>query len=82
VAGDRSPALVVDAAVAEHLEVLRLARLGSGWVVEAVGHAHAVQRHLLDAVDERRLGQTGCVEDGCGDVDDVVELGCAPRRVP
>ena len=50
VTGDRGPALVVDAAVAEHLEVLRLAPLGRGRVVEAVAHAHALDRLLLDAV--------------------------------
>ena len=61
VPSDRGPTLVVDAAVAEHLEVLRLASLGRIRVVEAVGHAHAVQRHLLDAVHERRLRQPGRV---------------------
>ena len=48
------PALVVDAAVAEHLEVLRLAALGRRRVVEGGRHRDAVQRHLLDAVHERR----------------------------
>ena len=75
VAGDRGPALVVDAAVAEHLEVLRLAALRRVGVVERVGHRDAVQRHLLDAVDEGRLRQPGGVEHGRGDVDHVVELG-------
>ena len=65
---------MVDAAVAEHLEVLRLAAFGSVDVVERVRHADAVQRHLLDAVDERRLGQPGDVEHRRGDVDDVMEL--------
>ena len=73
-ARDGRPALVVDAAIAEHLEVLCLARLGSVGVVERVGHADAVQRHLLDAVHERRLGEAGYVEDGRRDVDDVMEL--------
>jgi hypothetical protein len=48
---------VVDAPVAEHLEVLGLAPLGRIGVVEAVGHAGAVQWLLLHAVDHRRLGQ-------------------------
>ena len=55
---DRRPALVVDAAVAEHLEVLRLVPLGRLGVVERVRHADAFDRPLLDAVDEERLGQT------------------------
>ena len=72
--GDRGPALVVDAAVAEHLEVLRLAPLVRVGVVERVGHRRAVQRHLLDPVDERRLRQAGRVEHGRRHVDHVVEL--------
>ena len=50
----RSPPLVVDAAVAEHLEVLGRAAFGRIRVVERVGHRDAVERHLLDAVDGRR----------------------------
>ena len=74
VLGDRGPALVVDPAVADHLEVLRRARVRCVGVVEAVGHAHAVQRHLLLAVDEVGLREPGDIEHGRGDVDDVVEL--------
>ena len=57
VLGDRRPAAVVDAAVAEDLEVLRLVALGGGRVVEAVGHARALHRRLGDAVDQGRLRQ-------------------------
>ena len=46
VLGHRAPALVVDAAVAEHLEVLRLVPLGRLGVVEAVQHARALVRAL------------------------------------
>ena len=74
VTGRRGPALVVDAAVDEHLEVLGLAVLGRLGVGEARQHALAVQRHLLDAVDEGRVRQAGGVEDGRGDVDHVAEL--------
>jgi hypothetical protein len=74
VAGDRRPALVVDAAVAEHLEVLGLAPLGRAGIVEAVGHAGPLQGDLLHAVDHRRLGQPGHLQHSWGDVDDVVEL--------
>ena len=58
----------------EHLEVLRLVALGRLGVVEGVHHADALERRLLDAVDERRLGQPGRLEDRRRDVDDVVEL--------
>jgi hypothetical protein len=74
VPGDRGPALVVDAAVAEHLEVLGLVPVRLLGAVEGVGHAHPVQRHLLHAVDHGRLGQPGDFQDGGGQVDDVVEL--------
>ena len=74
VAGDRGPALVVDAAVDERLEVLGLVTLGGVAVVEGVDHADAVQRHLRDAVDELRVRQAGGLEHGRGDVDHVVEL--------
>ena len=72
--GHRRPALVVDAAVAEHLEVLRLVPLGRLRVVEGVEHAEAFDRRLLDAVDDRRMRQPGGLEDRRGDVDDVMEL--------
>ena len=70
----RGPALVVDAAVAEHLEVLRLVPLGRLGVVEGVEHADAFDRVLLDAVHRDRLGQAGRLEDRRRDVDHVVEL--------
>jgi hypothetical protein len=66
--------LVVDPAVAEHLEVLGLVPFRRVGVVEAVGHAHALDRLLLHAVDRHRVGQPGHLQDGRGDVDDVVEL--------
>ncbi len=74
VLGHRGPALVVDAAVAEHLEVLRLVALGGVGVVEAVGHADALDRLLLHPVDHHRRRQPGHLEHRRGDVDDVVEL--------
>ena len=55
VAGDRRPAVVVDAAVAEHLEVLDGVLVLGVPVVEAVEHARAFHRRLLDALDVGRL---------------------------
>ena len=72
--GHRRPALVVEAAVVGELEVLHgVAVLGIG-VVEAVGHADALDGCLGDAVDHRRLGHPGGLQQDRGDVDDVVEL--------
>ena len=73
-AGDRRPALVVDAAVDEHLEVLRRVPVGGRGVVERVRHRHALERRLLDPVDEGRRGQAGGLEDRRRNIDDVVEL--------
>ncbi len=75
VPGHCCPALVVDAAVDEHFEVLGLAAFLGGAVVEGVPHADAVQRLLGDAVDLSRFGDARHVEHRCGDVDDVVEVG-------
>ena len=47
----RGPALVVDAAVAEHLEVLRRVAVVRAGVVERVRHRDALERLLLHAVD-------------------------------
>ena len=55
VPGHRGPALVIDAAVAEHLEVLRLVPLGRLGIVERIQHADALERRLLHAVDECRV---------------------------
>ena len=72
---DCRPALAVDAAVAEHLEVLCLTALAEEspssneytMLTPAIGS-------LGDAVDGLRLRQSGRFEDGGGDVDHVVEL--------
>ena len=56
VLGHRGPALVVDAAVAEHLEVLRLVPLSRLGVVERVQHADTLDRVLMHAVHGDRLG--------------------------
>jgi hypothetical protein len=65
---------VVDAAVSEHLEVLRLMALGGIRIVERVSRADAFDRPLLDAIDEQRLGQASWIQDRRRDADHVVEL--------
>src|SRR3954467_2667523 len=70
------PAIIIDAAVGYHFEVLGLAlrrgiRVG---FVESVSHADAFDRLLLDAIDRLRRLDTGGFEDRRHDIDDVVEL--------
>ena len=65
----RPPAVLVHAAAAEHLEVLRGVPLGGLRVVERVEEAGAVHRLLLDPVDRLRLRDAGRLEDGRADVD-------------
>ncbi len=79
--GGGEPAVGVDGAVAEHLEVLRRVALRRLRVVERVDHAHALDRRLHGAVDALRLGQTGSLEHRRGDVDDVGELRAHPALV-
>ena len=68
------PTLVVDAAIAEHLEVLHVVRVRRLRIRKAGRHADAFERRLRDAVDDGRLGQSGNFEDRLGHVDDVMEL--------
>ena len=74
VPGHRGPALVIDAAVAEHLEVLRLVPLRRLGVVERIEHADAFDRRLRHAVHRERLGYSCRFENRRRDVDDVAEL--------
>ena len=74
--GRRDPAVVVDRAIADHLEILGVAfrrRVGVR-LVEGVGHAHPFDRLLRDAVDCRRRLDARSLENGRNDIDDVVEL--------
>src|SRR5262245_26922229 len=72
--GYRGPAVVIDAAIAEDLEVLRLMPPRRFGIVERVTHAHAFDRILPNAVDGFRLRKTGALQDGGRDVDDVAKL--------
>ena len=80
--GAGQPAIVVDRAIAEHLEVLRLVPLGRLRIVEGVEHAGALDGRLHRAVDALGLRQAGGLQDRGGDVDDVRELSCAGRPSP
>src|SRR6185503_3221960 len=70
----RRPSLVIDAAVAEHLEVLRLVSIGSLGVVERIEHADAFDGPLLHAVDRRRLRKLRRLKDRRRHVDHMMEL--------
>ena len=81
--GGRHPAVVINGAVAEHLEILGRApggRVGVG-LVPGVSHADSVHRPLLDAVDGVGRCNTGRFQDRRHDVNDVVELGADAAHV-
>ena len=68
---DRPPAVVVDRAVAEHLEVLGVVVAGRSRLVEGVGEADPVDRRLGHAADAlRRLDAQG-FQNRRDEVDDV-----------
>ena len=79
----RHPPVVIDGAIAEHLEVLRrVSGRGVGVrLVPRVRHAHAFDGDLLDAVDRIGLRDAGRFEDGRHDVDDVMELAADAAHV-
>ena len=68
------PPLVVNAAVAEHLEVLRLMPIRRLCLVERIEHAYPFDRLLLYPVYRDRLRQPRRLEDGRRNIDDMVEL--------
>jgi hypothetical protein len=51
-----------------------MARARGFGVVKAVHHAHAFDGLLLHAIHLHRLGKVRCLQDGGGDVDDMMEL--------
>src|SRR5262249_49906365 len=72
--GGGDPAIVVDGPVAEHLEILRrVATLGLR-LIEGIDHAHAFDWLLGQAIYNGGRGDSGCLQNGWRDVDDVVEL--------
>ncbi len=79
----RDPAVVIDGAIAEHLEVLRGVAGGRVGVrlVPCVHHARALDGALFDAVDRLGRRDAGRFEEGRHDVDDVVELAADATRI-
>ncbi len=74
VLGDGRPALVVDAAIAEHLEVLGFMPICRPRIIERIGHAHAFQRTLQHAIHHQGLRQSGNLENRGGYVDHMMKL--------
>ena len=74
VAGDCLPAVGPDGPVAEHLEVLDLPAGGYIGVVQGVGETRTGDRQLWDAPVVRGSLHSGQLQNGGGDVSDVVEL--------
>src|SRR5262245_37072507 len=72
--GHRRPAFVIDAAITQHLEVLKRSAARSFRVVEGVAHADALDWPLRHAVDHNRLRQAEHVENRWRDVDHVMPL--------
>ena len=79
----RHPTVVIDGAIAEHLEVLRrVSGRGVGVrLVPRVRHARAFDGDLFDAVDRIGLRNAGRFEDGRDDIDDVMELAADAAHV-
>ena len=79
----RHPSVVIDGAIAEHLEILRrvLGRRVGVRLIPCVGHAHAFNGDLLDAIDRVGLRNSGRFEDGRHDVNDVVKLAADAAHV-
>ena len=74
-------AVVVDAPVAHHLEVLGATFAGRVGIAERIAHRGALDRHLPDSVYPGRRLDAGRLQDGRRQVDDVVELGTQPSGV-
>ena len=68
------PALVVDTAIAKHLEVLNLVPLGRVRIIEGVHQARALERCLHYAVHTLGLRQSRRLEDCWSDVNDMRKL--------
>ncbi len=73
----RIPAIVIDSAIGKHLEILRVALRGRVGIrlVECIGHAHAFDGLLRDAIDRGRSLDACGFEDRRHDVDHMMELG-------
>ena len=74
VAAPRDPAVVIDGAVAKHLEVLGDPLALCIGMFPGVVHRHAFDGALVDTVDFDRLGDTRSLQNGRRNVDHVMEL--------
>src|SRR5262245_45685834 len=72
--GGGKPTVLVNAAVDADLKHLRLVALGRIPIAERIGDADALDGFLSDSIEDIRRLQTGYLQDGGHDVDDMVEL--------
>ena len=72
------PPILYDGPVPEDLEILGTMATWRLRYVKAVGHAHAVDRRLRDAIYHLGGRQSRDLEDGRINVDDVMELASQP----
>src|SRR5262249_45363632 len=77
----RNPAIMIDCAVPEHLEVLRGTSARRIIVREGIGHADAFDRLLRHALHHAGLGNARCFEDRWRDVAEGVKLRAKPALV-
>jgi hypothetical protein len=74
VARSGPPSVLVNAAVAQHFEVLNLVGAGLVRMIEAIDHADAFERQLFHAVDHVRKLHAGQFIERGRDIGDVMEL--------
>ena len=68
------PAIFIDSAVADHLEILDLVRTGLVRMIEGIHHADAFERQLLHAVDYFGKLHAGQFIERRRDIGDMMEL--------
>jgi hypothetical protein len=74
VPGTSRPPLVVDAAIDEHLEILRRVPIRRLRVIERIGNARAFDRLLLNAIDKRRRWYLRRLKNGRHHIDHMAKL--------
>jgi len=70
----RKPALVIDRAIAKHLEVLGRVPLFGVRIIECVQETGPFHRRLRCAINALRFGESDCFKNGRCDVDYVAKL--------
>src|SRR5438034_8467859 len=69
------PAIVIDAAITKHFEVLSGVRLPGLWIVEGINHRGPIKRPLCCPVHGPGERQAGSLQYSRGNIRDMSELG-------